>query len=214
MKLKKIGWLIALITVIVAFAIICGVMGGFFLKHIFDAFDKQAAAKQASKNEFLAPFHEVYDVLREKYPSIKSLREDLGAGDHYGMYYIECDIDENTDCFAEFVDIQCEIKSLMEARKEDEWFKEFDGHIVIGADSRKLRAFYHHGSISREFWADDIISDDYGALWDAFPEKDDIYLAIELTDYSDEIKSEILQKNKGRNITVEPQLGSESDTIS
>lgn len=161
-----------------------------------------------SENSFLEPFREVYADLREKYPSIKSFQGELGAGERYCMYYIECDIAENTDCFAEFVDIQREINALMEARKEDEWFNEFQGHIEIIADSRLLRASYHNGSIIREFWADNIISDDYGVLWDAFPEKDDIYLVIWLTDYSDEIRSEILRKNEGRNIKVRPQLGS------
>lgn len=124
------------------------------------------------------------------------------------MYYIECDIAENTDCFSEFVDIQREINALMEAGKADEWYNDFIGHIEMIAGSRKLRAFYLHGSITKEFWADYIISDEYNVLWDAFPKIDEIYLVIWLIDYSDEIKSEIIQKNEGRNIKVRPQLGS------
>lgn len=197
MKRKKIGGSIALIAVAVIGVVI---VAYFLVKPTYDRY--------VSEKEFLAPFHEVYGALREKFPSITLLHEDIGAGGRYGMYYIECDIDENTDCFAEFVDIQCEINALMEARKEDEWFSEFDGHIVIIAGSRRLRAFYHNGSISKEFWANNMTSGEYAVLWDAFPEIDDIYLVIWLDDYSDEIASEIMRKNEGRNIKVEPQLGS------
>lgn len=204
MKRKKIGIVLIIVTAIIPVVIIGIIMGIFVLKPFIDS----QADRQASKKEFLAPFHEVYDDLREKYPSIKSLSEHLGAGDHFCMYYIECDIAEDADCFADFVDIQREINTLMEAEKGDEWFEEFDGHIEIRADNQRLLASYRNGSLPGEFWADNVISEEYYVLWDAFPELDDIYLAIVLTDYSDEIKSAILQKNEGRNITVEPPLGS------
>lgn len=210
MKHKIIFGSIALFALFLASVATIGVViGVYVLKPIFDRQDEQRAYKQ----EFLAPFHEVYNALREKYPSVKSLSEDLGAGDHYCMYHIECDIAEDADCFAEFVDILCEINALMEARKDDEWFNEFKGSIVIYADSRRLNASYWNGSKTREFWAFDIISDDYSVLWDAFPEIDDIYLYIYLTDYSDEIQSEIIQKNEGRNIKVEPRLYSEREAL-
>ncbi len=208
MKHKKIDIVLIPLGIIIPVVIIGVVMGVFVLRPIIVRLDDRQAEREASKKSFLAPFHEVYDAFCEKHLSIKSLREEVGAGDHYGMYYIECDIAENTDCFAEFVDIQREINALMDAEKDDEWFKEFDGHIDIRADNRRLRAFYRDGSITKEFWADNIISDEYYVLWDAFPEIDEIYLAIELTDYSDEIESAILQKNEGKNITVEPPLGS------
>lgn len=203
MKRKITGGSIVLAALFIASVATIGtVIVVYFLKPMFE--------REAYKREFLAPFHEVYDDLRDKFPSIISLSEHLGAGgDRYCMYYIECDIDENTDCFAEFVDIQREINALMKARKEDEWFSEFHGHIVINAGSRRLKTYYWNGSISRTFEAYDIISDEYGVLWDAFPENDDIYLYIRLTDYSDEIKSEIMQKNEGRNIDVEPSPYSE-----
>ncbi len=95
----------------------------------------------------------------------------------------------------------------MDAEKDDEWFSEFDGHIDIYTDCRRLRVFYHNGSMNDAFLAEEIISDNYNVLWDAFPDNDELSLTIWLTDYSDEIKSEIIQKNEGRNITVEPQLG-------
>lgn len=167
MKRKKNGGSIALFAV----AVIGVVLVAYFL--VKPTYDRYVFEKK-----FLAPFHEVYGTLREKFPSVKSLREHLGAGDHYRMYYIECDIDESTDCFAEFVDIQREINAHLEARKEDEWFSEFDGHIEIIAGNRKLRVFYHNGSISKEFWADNMTSGEYAVLWDAFPEIDDIYLVI------------------------------------
>lgn len=195
MRRKEIGCYIALIPVVMI-----GIVIGISLI-------KNALDRQANEKSFLAPFHEVYDVLREKYPSIKSISEHLGAGGRYGMYYIECDIAENTDCFAEFVDIQREINALMETRKENEWFSEFDGHIDIYTDCRRLRVFYHNGSMNDAFLAEEIISDNYNVLWDAFPDNDELSLTIWLSDYSDEIKSEIMQKNEGRNITVEPQLG-------
>lgn len=123
------------------------------------------------------------------------------------MYYIECDIDENSDCFSELVDVQREIGDLMQARKNDEWFNGFEGHIEVCIDCRRLRVFYHNGSMSNEVWANDVISDDYSVLWDAFPKNDEISLVIFLTDYSDEIKSQITQKYEGRNIIVRRQIG-------
>lgn len=209
MKRKIIGGSIALIAVFMAGAAIIGVFIGVnILKPFFADEVSRQDERRAYAKEFLAPFHEVYDALREKYPSVKSLSEHLGAGDHYRMYYIECDIDESTDCFAEFVDIQREINAHLEARKENEWFKEFEGHIEIIAGNRKLRVFYHNGSMSDAFLAEEIISDNYNVLWDAFPDNDELSLTIWLSDYSDEMASEIIQENEGKNIRVRPQLGS------
>lgn len=80
------------------------------------------------------------------------------------MYSIECDFVENTDCFAELVDVKREINILMEARKDDERFNGFEGHIDINTDCQQLRVFYHHGSISNEVWTNGVISDDYNVL--------------------------------------------------
>lgn len=122
------------------------------------------------------------------------------------MYYIECDIDKS-DCFAELVDIQREIYTFFEERKDDEWYGSFEGHIEIIAGDRRLRVFYDNGLISNEVWANDVISDDYNVLWNAFPKNDEISLVIFLTDYSDKIALGITQKHAERNIVVSPQFG-------
>lgn len=62
--------------------------------------------------------------------------------------------------------------------------------------------FYDDGSISNEIWANNVISDDYSILLDAFPMCDEILLIIFLSDYSDKINLEITQEYKGRNITI------------
>ncbi|MCM1164443.1 MAG: hypothetical protein NC299_00125 [Lachnospiraceae bacterium] len=160
---------------------------------------KSASEERAREKSFLAPFHEVYDALCGEYPFITSLRGELGGG--YAMYYIECDIAEDEDCFAELVNVQRGINDLMEAQ-DGEWFDEFDGHVEVSAGRRSLRVFYHNGSMSNEFWADDVISDDYGVLWDAFPEVDDIRLVIYLAEYSEETAAETARKYEGRNIEV------------
>lgn len=202
MRHKKNG---AVITV--AFGIVFCIIAAAIcvLVVIKNALDKLAYEKAYEKS-FLAPFHGVYDVLCEEHSFITSFHEELGAGE-YAMYYIECDIAENTDCFAEFVNVQREINILMDARKDDEWFNKFNGHIEIYTDCRRLRVFYHNGSMSNNIWADDVISDEYNVLWDAFPKNEEISLVIFLTDYSDEIKSEITQKYDGRNIIVKEQIG-------
>lgn len=70
------------------------------------------------KNNYLAPFSNVYDVICEKYPFIISLRQDIGDDDTYCMYYIECNIAENIDCFDELVDVQREINATIEHQKK------------------------------------------------------------------------------------------------
>lgn len=195
MQRKKIGCYITLVPVIIVVIVI-------LIIHL-----KNTLSKQTYEKSFLAPFHEIYDVLCEKYPFITSLHEEAGASGCYGAYFIECDFAENIDCFAKLVDVQRNINDLMESRKDDEWFNEFEGHIQIYAGRQQLRVFYHNGSMRNGIWANDVISDDYSVLWDIFRENDEIYLVLFLSDYSDEKELEITQKYEGRNIIVRPQFG-------
>lgn len=158
--------------------------------------------RRSYENNYLAPFHNVYDVIREKYTFITSLRQDIGDDGIYCMYYIECDIADNIDCFDKLVDIQCEINTIMQTRKHDEWFKGFKGHIEVISGEQSLRVFYDSGTMSNEIWANNIISDDYNILFDAFPTYDEILLIIFLSDCSDVIDTEITQEYNGRNITI------------
>lgn len=168
---------------------------------------KNNSDRRGYENDYLSPFHNVYDLICEKYPFITSLRQDIGDDGIYGMYYIECDIAENIDCFDQLVDIQCEINTIMETRKDDEWFKGFKGHIEVISGEQSLRVFYDGGTMSNEIWANSIISDDYSILFDAFPIYDEILLIIFLSDHSNEIAPEITQEYKGRNITIIQQIG-------
>ena len=183
--------LVAVCTIICVALVVVGV---FVVKNYQD--------NLAKKNEFLAPFHDVYCEICDKYPFVTSLRQNSSSGNTYGMYYIECDIAENTDCFDEFVDIQREINVIMKARKDDEWFQNFNGSIKVYADSRSIIASYYNGSIG-DIWVNDIISDNYSVLWDAFPEKE-FYMVLYLTDYSDKIKTRITEQYDGR-IIVKPR---------
>ena len=168
---------------------------------------KSNSERREYENNYLAPFRNVYDVICEKYPFITSLRQDISDDDTYCMYYIECDNAENSDCFSELVDIQREINSIMEARKEDKWFNGFKGHIEVTAGERSLRVFYDSGSMSNEIWANNMVTDDYSILLDAFPMNDEILLIIFLSDYSAEINPEITQEYEGRTLTIRQQIG-------
>lgn len=185
------------VVCLVAFsAIICAVMtviGALVFRSILD--------RRSYDNNHLAPFHNVYDAICEKYPFITSLSQDIGDDGIYCMYYIKCDIAENIS-FDELAEIQREINVIMETRKDDEWFKGFKGHIEVISGEQSLRVFYDDGSISNEIWANNVISDDYSILLDAFPMCDEILLIIFLSDYSDKIKSEITQEYNGRSITI------------
>ena len=157
--------------------------------------------RRDNESDYLAPFHIVYDTICEKYPFVTSFRQDIGDDGIYGMYYIECDIAEISDRFEKLVDIQCEINTIMQAQKGDEWFKGFNGHIEVISGEQSLRVFYDDGSMDNEIWANNVISDDYSILLDAFS-NDEILLIIFLSDHSDEINSEITQEYKGRKITI------------
>lgn len=190
------------VCLVVFGATICAIMtviGVLVFRNFFD--------RRGYENNYLAPFHNVYDVICEKYPFITSLRQDIGDDGTYCMYYIECEIAENSRCFDELVDIQREINIIMEARKDNEWFKGFKGHIEVISGEQSLRVFYDGGSMSNEIWAHNVISDDYSILLDAFPMNGEILLIIFLSDYSDEINPEITQEYKGRNITIIQQIG-------
>lgn len=91
-------------------------------------------------NNHLAPFHNVYDAICEKYPFITSLSQDIGDDGIYCMYYIKCDVAENIS-FDELAEIQREINVIIKTRKDDEWLKEFKGHIEVISGEQSLRVF-------------------------------------------------------------------------
>lgn len=186
--------------------VIAAVVVGVAITVVCVSIAKYTSDRLAYKKNFLVPFHEIYDSICQKYPFITSLHEKSSNDGTYGMYYIECDFAKNIDCFSELVDVQREINSLMKARKDDEWFNGFEGHIEVFADCQSLRVFYHNGSMCGEIWANDIITDNYNVLWNAFPEKK-ISLVIFLADFTDEIKTRITQQYYGRSIIVRPQIG-------
>lgn len=167
---------------------------------------KDRSDRQAHESAHLTPFSNVYDAVREKYPFVTSLRQDTGDDGVYCMYYIECDIDQSNDCFDELTDIQREINAIIKARKDDEWFSGFRGHIEVISGERSLRVFYDDGSIGNEIWAENIIRDDYSILLDAFPDKEKIRLTVFLSERPDEATSEITQDYNGRKMTIIQQF--------
>lgn len=60
--------------------------------------------------------------------------------------------------------------------------------------------------MSNEIWANNLVTDDYSTLLDAFPMNDEILLIIFFSDYSDKINPEITQEYEGRKITVRQQI--------
>ena len=186
---------------VAVFSILCAILAVTGVLYFKDRSDRQA-----HESAHLASFRNVYDTVREKYPFVTSLRQDTGDDGVYGMYYIECDIDENNDCFDELTDIQREISVIMETQKDDKWFKNFKGHIEVITGERSLRVFYDGGSMGNEIWAENIIRDDYSILLDAFPDKKDIRLTVFLSERPDEVIRENTQEYHGRKITIIQQI--------
>lgn len=155
-------------------------------------------------NKYLSNFHSVYNELCEENSCVVLLDEDRGPDGIYASYYIKCDFPTDSDCFSELVDVQLEINNLINARKDDEWYRRYTGRIEVYTDCQRLCVCYDEGSMTGRVWIRGEISNDYHLLWKAFPNNDNLHLYVCPDNYSDELKSEIEQKYDGLDIKVSP----------